>query len=226
MSTSPMPTAPCTRPGARRAATALLIVATLGSAVAQTPPPPGKDVKAIEMWGDQVTVKLGNGMKNLPSLQMRAVLQQITDALNFPNVFGELHRVGDEDYAGAFAGRTASNKPAIFYGSKFEQKFSQADNWDAIIVLAHEWKHLVSRDADNPPTREMELKADRFAGCVVGVMGGKRADAVGLYERMASLEEKGTHPGRKERIKWVVEGWDAGFRPRGPGPCFHLRPVP
>lgn len=178
------------------------------------------------MWGDQVTVKLGNGMKNLPSLQMKAVLQKITDALNFPNHYGELHRVGDENYAGAFAGLTTANKPAIFYGNKFEQMFSVADNWDAIIVLAHEWKHLVSGDPLKEPTREMELQADRFAGCVVGVMGGKRVDAVGLYERMASLEEKGTHPGRKERIKWVVEGWDAGYRPRAPNPRFHLRPVP
>lgn len=104
-----------------------------------------------------------------------------------------------------------TGKRYIVYSEAWLQTFLAATRnkqWVGIGLLAHEIGHHFNGDSldgigSQPPR---ELKADYFAGFVIGRMGGGARDAQACFEL---LDEKGsaTHPPRADRIEASVVGW-------------------
>jgi hypothetical protein len=166
-----------------------------------------------DMWGKEISSKYLKSRKPATERMTKAV-KEISDSFGVPmwRIF-ELHAAGDWNDDGAVAVyNKANNHRIIFYGSAFEEKFyAGVKNWDAYVMLAHEiGHHLAGHTLEHTARIEMELQADRFAGCVVAMLKGSLTDATGVFARLAPVKAAGTHPGRAERIAKVTEGWKVG----------------
>jgi hypothetical protein len=165
------------------------------------------------MWGTEITAKL---RPSPPSDEMKNVIWDLEKAIPIPfHTLFELHAAGDWAEMGAIAVfRMPGYHRIIYYGKGLEVQFQTGDpedKWDAYMVLLHEiGHHLYQHTFTNRPTPIMELEADRFAACIVGMLGATQADATRIYERLASQTPIGTHPGRAARIEQVVAGWEVG----------------
>lgn len=112
----------------------------------------------------------------------------------------------------------------IYYSESWVQQTIAKDEWMAVALLAHEVghhlnNHTLQRLEDRPL---QELEADKFAGFVVGKLGGALADAQRLYETLP-LKGGRSHPGRADRLEAVAVGWREGARAPAPTPARPAR---
>jgi len=88
--------------------------------------------------------------------------------------------------------------------------------WSAVAVLAHEvGHHYIGHTLDESGSRPpRELEADRFAGFIVGMHGGRLEDALPVYQAMSEAGTV-THPPRSERIRYLTSGWQQAKGKKG-----------
>lgn len=104
-----------------------------------------------------------------------------------------------------------TGKRYIVYSEAWLQTFLAATRnkrWAGVGLLAHEIGHHLNGDSldgigSQPPR---ELKADYFAGFVIGRMGGGAQDAQACFELLNEMGSA-THPPRADRIEASVVGW-------------------
>ncbi|WP_175483260.1 M48 family metalloprotease [Salinihabitans flavidus] len=96
----------------------------------------------------------------------------------------------------------------IVYSESWIQNTADNNRWAAIALLGHEIAHhlnghTLEAGGSRPPT---ELEADRFAGFVVGKLGGNLQEAQWLFNRLPRHGSE-THPPRSARLEAVAVGW-------------------
>jgi hypothetical protein len=178
-----------------------------------TPLAHGEDAKAPPrgMWGTEIAANFTRWSP--ASEKMKKVVWDLEKLFGIPfHILFELRAVGGWEEMGAVA-RLEGTKRLIYYGKGFDTHFNDPrGNWDAYIVLLHEVGHHLLNHTFEPNERQgMELEADRFAGCIVGMLGGTRKDVTDIYDKRAPDKPVGIHPGRAVRVAQVVEGWKVGF---------------
>ncbi|WP_282060608.1 hypothetical protein [Roseobacter litoralis] len=104
----------------------------------------------------------------------------------------------------------------IYYNPDFFRRVraKTGENWAALSILAHEVGHhlnghTLTNDGSRPPA---ELEADYFSGFIVRKLGGGREDAQIALKTFAPRAGSKTHPPRHERLKAVLDGWNAACR--------------
>jgi hypothetical protein len=178
-----------------------------------TPLAHGEDAKAPPrgMWGTEIAANFKRWSP--PSEKIKNVIWDLEKLFGIPfHVLFELRAVGGSEEMGAIA-VLEGNRRLIYYGKGFDTHFNDPrGNYDAYIVLLHEvGHHLLKHTFEKNELASMELEADRFAGCIVGMLGGTRKDVTDIYDKRAPEKAVGIHPGRAKRVAQVVEGWKVGF---------------
>ncbi len=82
-------------------------------------------------------------------------------------------------------------------------------DWGAMSILAHEvGHHLAGHTLRQPaePWRD-ELEADKFSGFVMARLGASLAETTSAAARILPEQATPTHPGRKDRIAAIMQGW-------------------
>jgi len=107
-----------------------------------------------------------------------------------------------------------NNKRYIIYNNNFMNLANEISNnsWSSISILAHEighhlQGHTISNKGSRPP---IELEADKFSGFVLAKLGASLEDAQSAILHLVSDNASNTHPGRKERLNAIAEGFKEG----------------
>lgn len=110
----------------------------------------------------------------------------------------------------AFAARRGKERYIVYDRAQFS-KVKGALSWFDISVLAHEVGHHINGHTAgyNGSSWEAELEADRFAGFVVGKLGGSLKDALST-SKIYSEKGSPSHPPRWKRELALTEGWNQG----------------
>ncbi len=96
----------------------------------------------------------------------------------------------------------------IVYSEDWIQNSISNNRWAAVALLGHEIAHhlnghTLEAGGSRPPT---ELEADKFAGFVVGKLGGDLQEAQWLFRQLPAAGSD-THPPRSARLEAVAVGW-------------------
>ncbi|MDB5207105.1 MAG: Peptidase family [Flavisolibacter sp.] len=104
------------------------------------------------------------------------------------------------------------NKRYIIYDNDFLENLDSyaGTKWASISVLAHEMghhyrNHVVDRQGSTPPK---ELEADYFSGYVMAKLGATANEAMAAMQKIASAAASSTHPGKADRLKYILQGWN------------------
>lgn len=89
--------------------------------------------------------------------------------------------------------------------------------WSVRSIMAHEighhlQGHTIQRGGSRPP---IELEADSYSGAVVRWLGGTLSHAQAAMSALAPERGSATHPGRRERLAAIGNGYDAAGTSRG-----------
>lgn len=103
------------------------------------------------------------------------------------------------------------HKRYIRYNPEFINWIAQAreGKWACLALFAHEIGHhlnghTLSKQGSSPA---VELEADEFAGFVLGRLGATLDEAQAMIKYIASAKTSRTHPGMKERMTAIQDGW-------------------
>ncbi len=82
--------------------------------------------------------------------------------------------------------------------------------WASISIMAHEmghhyYNHVVSSTGSTPPK---ELEADAFSGYIMAKLGATKEQSIAAIQAIASDKASSTHPGKKDRVSAISQGWD------------------
>ena len=103
------------------------------------------------------------------------------------------------------------NTRIIAYSEVYiEKKLTESKNsyWTAYFVFAHEIAHHLNGDALSVSSPECELKADKFAGRALHMLGASLDETLAWAQ---TCNEKGslTHPPRSARKEAIINGWNS-----------------
>lgn len=105
-------------------------------------------------------------------------------------------------------------KRYILYNQSFmeEMKTQTKTEWAAISILAHEIAHHLQGhtiEADgSAPT--LELEADKYSGFILQRMGATLKESCAAMEKFGSEKSSPTHPGKRDRLLAIRNGWQEG----------------
>ena len=87
-------------------------------------------------------------------------------------------------------------------------------DWSTIAVFAHELGHLANNHFGNAVRHkytliQLELQADTYSGGILYKLGASLEEAQkAMYDKSVTEEGDLTHPGRKERLAAIANGWN------------------
>ena len=220
------------------AATGLATLPALGARCTGSTPngvrtPAGCDPS--KMWGTENVARLLENpapqSKNKTAILWDIVQSIGIDEMGIPprrivDLFA-VHAAGNSDDIGAIAVWNDNPIPpnrrrTVYYGKGIDDRFSgPGHNYGFYAVFAHELAHHLYGHAESKlPGDRLELDADYFAGCVIGIMAIRevnqqnnipvRKHAVDLYELAAPVPGAGEHPERARRLKYFDAGYNVG----------------
>ncbi|MDQ3039189.1 MAG: TPM domain-containing protein, partial [Pseudomonadota bacterium] len=100
--------------------------------------------------------------------------------------------------------------------------------WSAVSIMAHEAGHHLAGHTIQPGGSQppIELEADKFSGFVLYKMGASRNDALIALNTLVPVESRvgSTHPGRRQRVAALTEGWDQACAQTGRSDCTNGKP--
>lgn len=143
-----------------------------------------------------------------PSNEADQIVGKIVNAFSLSKNF----IIKSSDCKNALA--TAEGKQRyILYNTSFLEDFKKdaKTKWAAYCVMAHEIGHHLNNDdfevSDNKKRKIMELKADKFAGGVLFILGASLDEAKAGIDIMQSSGESSTHPPARARAEAIANGW-------------------
>lgn len=77
----------------------------------------------------------------------------------------------------------------------------------AVSIIAHEIGHHYCGHIHKGPSMKGELEADRFSGAAMRRLNFSKEDALSAAPLLDKRPSK-SHPGRDERVKWILMGWE------------------
>jgi tetratricopeptide (TPR) repeat protein len=102
-------------------------------------------------------------------------------------------------------------KRYIFYNPAIISKVLKED-YASIGVLAHELAHHIffqdiGKQTSPERLRALELEADEWAGYILRYMNAPIDSALLMTTFIVTQDSTSTHPGKNERIKYIIKGW-------------------
>jgi hypothetical protein len=138
---------------------------------------------------------------------MDDMLQEITTTMGLPNNF-ELKSADVLNIEAAISHR----KKMIIYNPAFIDWINRAtgDKWATMALIAHEMAHHIyghtQRHGGSEPA--LELQADEYAGYVLRKLGASLRESQQVMYLIATDQASSTHPGRKNRMNAIRQGWE------------------
>ena len=107
----------------------------------------------------------------------------------------------------------------VLYNPRFfdEMVRSTGTEWSVRSIMAHEiGHHLQGHTIQSGGSRpEIELQADKYSGAAVRWLGGSLQQAQAAMRALASETASRTHPGRRDRLAAIDDGWHHAGNSRG-----------
>jgi hypothetical protein len=193
----------------------VLIITSLAIAVAT-------DSRAVAvedhtMWGDKFPSKkslrfVDEYYHDLTGAELRNELYSVREAIyssaGVRPPFPPLYYAGATGYDEAIA-VTNNGKWEIHVGRGLDLSQPAKGKLYRYLVMAHEIGHHLLRHTGT--SLNLELQADWFAGCALGIKGDPLKDVIWLYKKHYKKGSR-THPPLKKRIEQVKQGWSHGRR--------------
>jgi uncharacterized membrane protein YgcG len=144
--------------------------------------------------------------------EARDILNTMLDTINWKENFSVKEQNGTNNaYATIVGGRRW-----IIYDNNFLERldYFAKTKWASISVLAHEmghhyYNHVVDGKGSTPPK---EIQADYFSGVLMAKLGASLNESIAAMHNVASEQGSSSHPGKKDRVDAITNGWNAAHK--------------